>query len=237
MARIAAIDGISGIVCTPHYSRAFPRNYRDTVIASVEELRMRLRQAEIPVELYPGSELAIDTSLPERIESGKLLTINDNRKVALVEMPPELIPPYLDRFFWMMQAKGFSPVLAHPERNYSLMKNPSVLLQWIEAGTLVQITSSSLRGNYGEDIRNFSLRLLRHRMVHLVASDSHGPATRRPVLSKARAITEAAIGPEEAHRIFYEYPALLLNGEIPDVLPPVPFEKKRPLIRRLFPFW
>jgi protein-tyrosine phosphatase len=237
MARIAAMDGISGIVCTPHYSHSFPESDRDTVVALVDELQTKLRQEEIALELYPGCELAIDPSLPERIESGELLTINDNRKIVLVEMPAGVIPPNLGRFFWMMQTKGFTPVLAHPERNYFLMQDPSALLEWIEAGIMVQITGSSLKGTFGEQIRSFSLKLLRHRMVHLVASDSHGPATRRPVLSKARAITESVIGPEEAHRIFYEYPAMILRGDVPNVAPPVPFDKKTPFIRRLFPFW
>ena len=89
MARMAAMDGISGIVCTPHYSRVFPENRRDAITASVEELRIRLRQAGIPLDLYPGAELAIDPNLPKKIESGEVMTINDKRRVVLVEMPPE----------------------------------------------------------------------------------------------------------------------------------------------------
>ena len=237
MAQIAAIDGISGIVCTPHFSHAFPGNNLTTILAAIEELRARLRQTEIRLELYPGCELAIDSNLPEKIEAGELLTINDNRRVALIEMPAEVIPPNLDRFFWMMLTRGITPVLAHPERNYHLMKNPSVLLNWIQTGVLVQITGSSLRGHYGQEIRDFSAKLLQHRMVHCVASDSHGPDRRRPVLSKARAMTETIIGPEEAYKIFHEYPVQLLSGEVPDVMPPIPFEKKKSLIRRIFPFW
>ncbi len=237
MAQIAALDGITGIVCTPHCSAAFPGNNLPTILAAFEELRMRLRQAQIRLQLYPGCELALDPNLPEKIESGELLTINDNRNIALVEMPAELIPPNLDRFFWMLQLKGITPVLAHPERNYPLIKNPSVLWEWIQAGVLVQITGASLRGHYGPMIRDFSIKLLRHRMVHFVASDSHGPDRRRTVLSKARAITEAIIGQEEAHKIFDEYPAQLLRGEVPDVIPAIPLEEKTPLLRRIFPFW
>ncbi len=237
MAQIAAIDGISGIVCTPHFSHAFPGNNLTAILAAIEELRTRLRQTEIRLELYPGCELAIDSNLPEKIESGELLTINDNRRIALVEMPGEVIPPNLDRFFWMMLVRGITPVLAHPERNYPLIRNPSLLLKWIQTGVLVQITGASLRGHYGQEVRDFSVKLLQHRMVHFVASDSHGPDRRRPVLSKARAITETIIGPEEAHKIFHEYPLQLLQGEVPDVIPAIPLERKTPLIRRIFPFW
>lgn len=237
MARIAVMDGISGIVCTPHYSPAFPENRRTAIMDAVEEFRTRLRQAEIQLELYPGCELVIGSNLPKQIESGELLTVNDNRKIALVEMPVEVIPPNLDRFFWSMSVSGIGTVLAHPERNYQLMKNPSVLVEWVRAGTMVQITSSSLRGHHGKEIRDFALKLLRHRMVHFVATDSHHPDRRRPVLSKAHSIAEAIVGPEEAHRIFYEYPAQVLSGEVPDIAPAIPIETKTSIFRRIFPFW
>jgi protein-tyrosine phosphatase len=236
MAQIAAMDGISGIVCTPHHSPTFPGNSRDAIMASVGELQTKLREAEIRLDIYPGCELAIDSNLPEKIESGELLSINDSRKIALIEMPVEVIPLNLDKFFRTMRAKGVTPVLAHPERNYPLMKNPSALLEWVQGGIMVQITGASLRGHYGEETRDFCVKLLQHQMVHLVASDSHGPARRMPVLSKARAIAEAIIGPEEAHRIFYEYPVRILRGEVPELAPAVPIEKKTTLMRRLFPF-
>ena len=236
MARIAAADGICGIVCTPHSSTVFPVNHRTTILAAVEELKTRLREAEIRLELYPGCELSLQSNLLEKIESKELLTINDNRRIALIEMPADLIPPYLDKFFWMMRVKGIDTVLAHPERNFHLMKNPSVLLEWIQAGVMVQITAASLTGNYGHAIRDFSLKLLRHRMAHFVATDSHSPDRMAPMLSEVRALTEAIIGPEEAHRIFYEYAVQVLRGEVPDVMPPISFEKKAPLIRRIFPF-
>lgn len=234
MAQTAVMDGISGIVCTPHYSPAFPGNSRIAVMALVEEFRLKLRQWGIRLELYPGCELAVESKLAEKIVSGELLTLNDNRKIALIEMPYQIVPPDLGGFFWMMQAKGISAVLAHPERNYSVIQNPSKLLEWIQGGILVQITAASLVGLFGREVRDFSRELLRRRMAHLVASDSHGHAGRRPVLSQARTVSESIIGPEETHRIFYEYPALILRGEVPDAAPPDRIEKKTPLIRRIF---
>lgn len=236
MASIAAMDGISGIVCTPHCSPAFPGNDRKGIMAAVEQLRTRLRQAKIVLDIYPGCELAIDANLPEKINSGELLTINDNRKIALIEMPPEVIPPNLGRFFWTLRTRGVNTVLAHPERNYFLMKNPSVLLEWVREGVMVQITAASLMGLFGQGIRDFSLRLLRHRMVHFVATDSHSSCQRAPGLSEAHEIAQTVVGLEETYRIFHEYPAQVLLGELPDTAPPVPFENKPSFIRRLFPF-
>lgn len=236
MARIAVLDGISGIVCTPHMSPCFPGNNREVILAAVEALSARLMEEGIELELYPGCELAIDSDLPEEIEAGKLLTINDSGNFALLEMPAEMIPPHMSKFFWMLQVKGITPILAHPERNFQLIKHSSILLKWVEAGVLVQITGDSLRGRYGRTIGDFSLKLLKQRMAHFVATDSHNPGRRKPVLSGARRIVESTIGSEEMQKIFYEYPAEILDGKIPKVMPAISLEKKPcSFIRRIFP--
>jgi len=226
MARIAAEDGISGIVCTPHCSPGFPENKRASILASVKEFRTRLRREGIRIEVYPGSELAIHFALPEKIEAGEFLSINDNRTFALVEMPYEVIPPNLDKLFWMMQVKGVTPILAHPERNLLVLKRPLLLEKWIEAGVLVQITGSSLVGFFGSSIRDFSTELVRRRMVHFVATDSHSSGQRRPVLSKAREIVSSIVGPEEAREIFVEHPSRVLRGEFPAIREPLPPENR-----------
>jgi protein-tyrosine phosphatase len=238
MARIAVLDGISGIVCTPHLSTSFPGNNRKVILAAVEALRSRLKDEEIELELYPGCEMAIDSDLPEEMAAGELLSLNDNGNAALIEMPVEMVlPDMMMKFFAIMQLKGITPILAHPERNHQLAKNPPILSEWIEAGVLVQITGDSLKGHYGGRIRDFSLKLLNQRMVHFVGTDSHNPHSRRPVLSEARAIVESALGAEEAQKIFYENPAAVLNGKIPNAMPTIPFEKKPGFsFRRIFHF-
>ncbi len=237
MARTAVLDGISGIVCTPHMSPCFPGNNREVIFATVESLRSRLVEEGIELKLYPGCELAIDFHLPEQIEAEKLLTVNDTGNLALLEMPAEMIPPHMSKFFWMLQVRGITPILAHPERNFQLIRHPSILFRWIQAGVLVQITGDSLTGRFGRTIADFSLKLLKHRMAHLVATDSHNPSRRKPVLSGARRIVESTVGVKEAQKIFHEYPAKILDGKIPNVMPAVSFERKpRSFLRRIFTY-
>jgi len=238
MARIASLDGISGIVCTPHMSPSFPGNDREVILAAVEALRCKLAEEGIGIELYPGCELAIDSDIPAKVESRKLLTLNDSGNIVLIEMPYEIIPPHMSKFFWTMQVRGLTPILAHPERNYQLIRNPAILLKWVEAGVLVQITAGSLKGHYGGRVRDFSLMLLKQRMVHFVGTDSHSLGMRRPVLSEVRGIVESIVGVQEAQMIFYERPAEVLDGRVPDVMPAVVAQdKKNSLIRRIFQFW
>jgi protein-tyrosine phosphatase len=206
------------------------------VLAAVEQFRIRLEEAEIPLDVYPGSELVVDSDLPERIESNELLTVNDNHAVALIETPVDIIPHNLERFFWSMQSSGVDIVLAHPERNFQVIKNPSLLLEWIQKGIMVQITASAIAGRMGQRVGDFCISLLERRMVHLVASDSHSPKRRRPLLSGARSVVESVVGKDEAHKIFYENPKLLLQGIVPDLAPPIESLKKTSFLRRIFAF-
>jgi len=237
MARIAVLDGISGIVCTPHLSTVFSENNRKVIVDAVQALRSRLTDEKIELEIYPGCEHAIDRNVPREIEAGELLTINDTGKFALIEMPLEIIPPHMMNLFWMMQVKGVTPILAHPERNYQLAKKLPILSEWIEAGVLVQITGDSLTGHYGKRALDFSMKLLKERMVHFVGSDAHNTDRRRPVLSEARAIVQSIIGAEGAQSIFDRNPTEIINGKFPNPIPPIHHEKKaRSFIQRIFPF-
>ena len=236
MARIAVKDCISRMVCTPHLSPVFPDNDRATVLASVEQLRLRLHQAKIPLEIHAGCELVIDSDLLEKIESNEVMTINDNRSVVLVEMPVDIIPPNIEKFFWKVQSAGIDVVLAHPERNPGLMQDQSLLCKWIQGGVMVQVTAASVVGKIGKRVRDFTINLLKRRMVHLVGSDSHSPTRRRPILSGAREVVESTVGKEEAHKMFYETPEQLLLGIVPDLAPPIQELRKFSFFRRLLPF-
>ncbi|MDR3556104.1 MAG: hypothetical protein P4L55_15210 [Syntrophobacteraceae bacterium] len=234
MARIAVEDGVAGIVCTPHLSPVYPDNNRATVMASVEQLRTRLVQAAIPLQLYPGSEMAIDSDLAKGMKANKFLTVNDNQCVALIEMPVDMIPPNFGRFVWSIQSEGIDIVLGHPERNAYLMKDLSRLLKWIQMGVMVQVTACALEGGHGRRVRDFTIQLLKRRMVHLVGSDAHGPSRRSPVLSGARAVVESVVGKEEARKIFCENPEQLLSGNVPELAPPLVKPEKTSFLQRIF---
>ncbi|MGC9195053.1 MAG: tyrosine-protein phosphatase [Syntrophobacteraceae bacterium] len=236
MAKIAVEDGISGIVCTPHVSTVFPDNNRARVLDCVEQLRTRLFEEAIPLEIYPGSELAMDSDLGEKLESRELLSVNDNHNVALVEMTVDIIPPNIERFFWSVESAGIDIVLAHPERNPYLMKDPSRLLKWVQMGIMIQITASALEGKHGSRVSDFVKNLLRRRMVHLVASDAHSPQRQRPLLSKARAVAESVIGKEEARKIFCDNPRQLLLGNVPYLASPIEKIEKTSFLGRIVAF-
>lgn len=226
MADMAINDGIKGIVCTPHWLPGMFDTRRSFILSAVDELRQELQQRGLDMQLYPGAELRLDPAIPAGISNGDLLTLNDTGNYALIELPEAVVPQHLDQFFWGLQARGVTPILCHPERNFSFLQNHVLLWRLVEMGALVQITSGSLLGRFGRKIRDFSVLLLRHRMVHVIASDAHSPYGRTPRLMEAFREAEKIVGIEASKALVCSNPQQILEG-LPLELPgPIPLSQE-----------
>jgi protein-tyrosine phosphatase len=177
------------------------------------------------LQLYPGAELRLDPAIPEKIRDGDILTINDDGRYALIELPEAVVPQHLEKFFWELQAHEVIPILSHPERNFSFLQNHSMLWRLIEMGALVQITSGSLLGRFGGDIRDFSTRLIKHRMVHVIASDAHSPYGRTPRLMEAFREAEKIVGTAAAEAMVTSNPGQIIEGRSLDLPTPIPLDE------------
>ncbi|MDR3568458.1 MAG: hypothetical protein P4L43_10560 [Syntrophobacteraceae bacterium] len=212
MARIAVAGGIEHIVCTPHWvARAF-ENTREMVIRAVEEFQKKLTQNGIALRVHPGAELHLDPDLPRKIESGEVATLNDTGRYALIELPDICLLQNLGRFFGSLLDRGITPVISHPERNLALLRAPSYLHSWVEMGVLAQVTAASVSGRFGPQIERFSLFLLEHLLVHVIATDAHDPQMRAPVLLDAVERVQRLLGPEAAQKMVKETPRQILSG-------------------------
>jgi protein-tyrosine phosphatase len=226
LARVAVEDGIKGLVCTPHWVPGKYENTRSIVLERFAEFRKKLKENSIPLDVYPGAELRIDISLTRRILAGELLTINDGGSYALIELPDEGLPDNLEDYFWQIQLKGIKPIIGHVERNSTLRHDPERLYRWSESGILCQITASSILGEFGAEVREFSVRLLEHRMAHMVVTDSHGLRVRAPKLSGAFQVIEELLGREIAEEMTRGIPERIINGE--SFIPAEPLPLKKP---------
>lgn len=239
MARIAVEDGVTGVVCTPHWCRGRFENTRLSILDGVEDLRRELRSHEIPLAVYPGSELLLDFDLIARLDSGELLTLNDTGRYVLIELPVGVLPPNLEDFFWEFLTRDLIPVLGHPERHPQLIRDPMPLYTWITMGVLTQITSTSLTGLFGTRIRRFSHFLLEHGMAHILASDAHSMHGRNPRLSGAVHQVESILGPNAARRMTLDTPKAVIEGTTVQVDDPIRPGSSSPkgLLRRIFSFF
>jgi protein-tyrosine phosphatase len=208
MCRQAVDDGISVMAATPHVSEAYP-NTEESILAVADELRRRLADAAIPLEIVVGGDYHIRLDLA----SENVLTLNGNGRYFLLEFPYEVVPPNADAFVEILvQKRGLVPVITHPERIYSLHGREVKLEKMVEKGALVQITGGSLTGAFGPPCRQSAERMLRSGLVHVIASDAHWSDERPPLLSASRTAAARIVGEEAARKLVQDNPRAIIEG-------------------------
>lgn len=204
MASIAFDDGIDTIIATPHTDGI--RVNRESVVQAVSKLNQELLLNNIKVHVLPGYEIPyhLVAELAER------QTLAESEYV-LVEFPHTHLPRGALNTFYSLLAKGFKPIVAHPERNHDVIMNPQLMENITDSGVYLQITAASITGQLGPDIQRCSHYLLKNDMVHYIATDSHSPTFREPALTKAFRSVTKLLGKEKSRVLFYDNPKKILK--------------------------
>ena len=214
IARHAAAAGTRAILATPHRKDVTELSSVHHIRDLTAELQRRIHAEGISLTLTLGMENHIDATLPEDAAAGKALTMNGSRYI-LVEMPffggiEE--HDYVEDALLGLQSQGLIPVLAHPERIEAFRQQPALLERYMEMGMLSQLTRGSLLGHWGDEVRQFSLELLQHGLVHILSSDTHSPhPPRTPELGEALRITSGIVGRDRANSMVIDIPRAILN--------------------------
>ena len=212
MAKLAAAEGTTTIIATPHQLGGYVCNHADSIRRGVVELRQRLADGGVPLEVLPGADVRIDEKLIEQLLSGDVLTLGDHGCHVLLELPHELYLP-LESLVERLARHDLVAILSHPERNEGILRRPAVLESLVECGCLLQITAGSLCGSFGEPCQNLAESLVGSGLVHFVATDGHGAKSRRPVMRRAFERVSELAGAEAATTLCCANPALVTSGQ------------------------
>lgn len=234
MLRAAARAGVDLIVATPHCF-SYPRSPRTSHITrGLDELAKAAASDDeaSQVELVIGAEIMLDPGVKEVLDGGGIPPIGGSGVHILVELPMLSVPKYTEKTLFELKVGGYVPIIAHPERNYELSQDPDMLRRLIKMGALVQVDAGSIAGAYGAMAEKSSLKMLRSRMCHFVASDAHNPGAYSRLLPAARRRVTSLIGKEAARALFEANPRAVLEGNTPEAPEPVIPEKDHASSRR-----
>lgn len=225
MCELCIKDGIETVVATPHTLNGVYNNSRETIMRSVEHLRTELAVRNMKLNILPGADVFMAAHLFAQMDQGAVMTINDAGRFMLIE-PARFSPPtHLRQTVFELKRRGVTPIITHPERNEQLMNSPAVLFDCVMGGALIQITAGSITDRFGRSARKHARTLIKHRMAHIVASDSHNTHSRRPGLSEARQEISRLTSPEEASKMFDQRPRCIIEGDMPEIPEPAAIRK------------
>jgi protein-tyrosine phosphatase len=228
MAECALKDGIHTLVATPHTSNGVYHNSLAHIITQVLQLRKIFHAKQVLIDIRPGAEVRIHQGMERFVKEGKIASINNADQYLLVEFPYHMMLPGTRDVLFQLILSGITPVLAHPERNTALQRNPGILSDLVTMGCLVQLTAMSITGELGRDAMEYSHFLLRERQAHVLASDSHNAGSRPPVLSHAVEATAHLLGDTEAAVVMVtENPRAILDGKPLNLSKPGKTSKKQ----------
>jgi len=226
MARLAAREGITHILATPHHMNRSWMNPKSVVVPLVNELQDRLEAEKIPVTIFPGQEVRLHGDILDSIQNNEICFIDEFDHYVLIELPTPEVPAYAERLFYEMQTEGITPIIVHPERNHAILKDPNLLYGFASRGVLAQVTSASYLGAFGKKIEKVSRQLIEANLVHFIASDAHNTTSRPFQMQAAFDQLVKDYGENKAQQ-FDQTTRDLVNGD-PIVVPdPQKIEEKR----------
>lgn len=185
MARIAVDSGTKAVVATPHCNIPGDVNnyYDENYIQKFKSVRRALKEAEIPLDIYPGMEVFATFDLPELIKKKKILTLNGSRYLLLEFAFGEELG-FADEMLRKISSMGIVPVIAHAERYRFIQENQEITYEWCQKGYVLQINKSSFAGSFGRRAERMAYRLLDKGQASVIASDAHGIERRSPYMKE-----------------------------------------------------
>lgn len=170
--------GIREVWLTPHIMEDIPN----------PTARLRERFTELlatykgNVVLNLAAENMLDKLFEERLEQGDLLPLGKDGRHLLVETSYFNPPMGLDDILRRIQAKGYYPLLAHPERYIYMEENDYARLKSMHIK--FQLNLFSLMDLYGKEVRKRAKELQSKGMYDYIGTDLHRIAVLNNLLEK-----------------------------------------------------
>lgn len=208
-------QGVRTICFTPHLRTRMFETPDEEIAEQFEHMKERAGTLNRRMEFYLSREYFCDGEFIRRLESGNVLHMGLGRFV-LTEFSHSYSEQQIFEYIEIIRGCGYKPLLAHIERFPVLRKSPEQIRDLISMGAKIQVNAGSILGREGLKQAAWCRRLLKEKLVHVVASDAHDPEMRPPELDKCAAYLERKYGDTYAKRLLRSNPLKILSAKPPE---------------------
>lgn len=165
-------EGVTDVMITPHYIENSKYNCNNKNKKQLfTKIKQEAKKRGININIYLGNEIMVNNNIMNLFNT-EIATLNAS-KYLLIELPMEKEFDDLDLVIKELTNNGVIPIIAHPERYSYVKDNYKWLEEYLKMGVLFQSNYESLFGKYGKEAKKTIKKLLKHNMVHFLASDIH----------------------------------------------------------------
>lgn len=163
--------GIQKIITSPHVMADIHKNTPESIQQANNTLMPALQAAAVTVPFSYGAEYLLDEQFIDKLQNGQLLPLFDN--YLLVETPFLYRPFNLEDHIFQIQAAGYIPILAHPERYLYMFSEQELFFKMKNLGCKLQLNVLSLTGYYGKSEKDCAKFLLDNNLYEYFGTDMH----------------------------------------------------------------
>lgn len=163
--------GIRRIIATPHVTEETFENNADTIGNAYRSLREALDREGIDIDIRYSAEYRMDEQFLQVLGRNEIIPMP--KQYILIEN--SFLQPFweLKDLLFDLQLKGFTPILAHPERYGYYHNNREVYEEIHGQGCLFQVNLLSIGGYYDKTVKNVSEWLMNKGLIDFFGSDLH----------------------------------------------------------------
>lgn len=204
-----ARQGVCLVCATPHLRRGMFDAGEEEVGRQFERARAYIRANRLPVYLCRSREYYCDSRFLGLLEQGRVRPMG-NGKTLLVEFSGRhTFEMICDRVSKVLAA-GYRPLVAHVERYPAVRAGVERVERLRELGALIQVNAGSVLGREGLRQQLFCWELMKRDLVHVVASDAHGPEYRPVELGLCAHKVEDKMGKAYVQKVMWDGPFTIL---------------------------
>lgn len=184
-------QGVTAVLATPHF---YPQDdnlseFTEKCAKAFDSLNNEAKKNELPI-ILKGSEMLYFKGISESTSLKELCLNNSN--FLLLELVDKVITPSLfEEIINLSNNLGIIPIIAHIERYYKA-KNYRSFLKFIkEHNILTQVNANAF---FIPSYKRVIKKLFKMEIVNFIASDTHSPSFRPPMITDALSFIEEKFG-------------------------------------------
>ncbi len=167
-------QGITELFCTPHYiaetKHTSPRKENEKLL---NELQKKADEQGIDIKLHLGNEIYIDRNIAKFLRAKKISPLSGQGKHLLIELPMSGEFAQYEDIFKDLQQKGWTVILAHPERYHTTQKDYGIIKNLHNYGILFQCNLGRLIGQYGKHAQKTVRKIAKDNLIFCLGTDIH----------------------------------------------------------------